>query len=196
VKTSGPTHSSVIAETARGHQHHVRWLDEGDAALDELRVLGGYDADLADDAHRVGDRLRDALSGVSPALERAMGELVAHPALQALLVRYPTPTALRTVGRTRIARILQAEAPTIVEALTAAVAAALDEQTVTVAAEAAMGRVISELAADLLGLADRRARLVTEMELIFRSHPVWSASRRDSKRHRGAGRRDRSHTDP
>jgi hypothetical protein len=121
-----------------------------------------------------------------------MGELVAHPALQTLLVRYPTPTALRTVGRTRIARILQAEAPTIVEALTAA----LDEQTVTVAAEAAMGRVISELAADLLGLADRRARLVTEMELIFRSHPVWSASRRDSKRHRGAGRRDRSHTDP
>ena len=40
----------------------MHWLDAGnDELLAQLRVLNGYDADLAADATRLSNRLRDAL---------------------------------------------------------------------------------------------------------------------------------------
>jgi hypothetical protein len=51
----------------------------------------------------VTNRLRDALVSISPALERAVGNRLGHAGIRDLLVAYPTPTALRTAGRARIA---------------------------------------------------------------------------------------------
>jgi hypothetical protein len=82
--------SFVIADTARIHQTRVHWLTANDELLEELRVLGGYDDDLAHDRTRVANRLRDLLLQMSPAVERVLGRRLDHPASWALLTRYPT----------------------------------------------------------------------------------------------------------
>ena len=71
----------VLADTGRIRRHQVHWLDAGDdELLDQLRVLNGYDTDLAADATRLSNRLRDALTSVSPALERVLGPDCTIPA--------------------------------------------------------------------------------------------------------------------
>ena len=55
----------VLADTGRTRRHQVHWLDAGDdELLVQLRVLNGYDTDLAADATRLSNRLRDALTSV------------------------------------------------------------------------------------------------------------------------------------
>ncbi|MGZ6840296.1 MAG: IS110 family transposase [Frankiaceae bacterium] len=57
----------VLADTARTRRHQVHWLDtESDALLAKLRVLNGFDIDLAADQNRLPNRLRDALTRASP----------------------------------------------------------------------------------------------------------------------------------
>ena len=58
--------SFVIADTARIHQTRVHWIADSEEILDELRVLGGYDDDLAHDRTRTANRLRDLLLQASP----------------------------------------------------------------------------------------------------------------------------------
>jgi transposase len=62
--------SFVIADTARIHQARVHWLAASDVLLDELRILGGHDDDLAHDRTRTANRLRDMLLQAAPAVER------------------------------------------------------------------------------------------------------------------------------
>jgi hypothetical protein len=65
----------ILADTARIRRKQVHWLDaSSDELLARLRVLNGFDTDLAADQTRVTNRLRDALTSVSPALERAIGK--------------------------------------------------------------------------------------------------------------------------
>ena len=76
----------MIADTARMRRHQVHWLDTGnDELLAQLRVLNGFDIDLAADLTRLTNRLRDALTSISPALERAVGSRLAHPGVRDLL---------------------------------------------------------------------------------------------------------------
>jgi len=65
--------SFVIADTARIHKARVHWLTAGDALLEQLRVLGGHDDDLAHDRTRTANRLRDMLLQAAPAVERVLG---------------------------------------------------------------------------------------------------------------------------
>ena len=102
----------VLADTGRTRRHQVHWLDAGDdELLVQLRVLNGYDTDLAADATRLTNRLRDALTGLSPALERVLGPKLHNAGARDLLARYPTPQALATAGRGRIARTLRKRSP-------------------------------------------------------------------------------------
>jgi transposase len=162
----------VIADTARMRRRQVHWLDVGnDELLDQLRVLNGFDIDLAADVVRLTNRLRDALTSISPALERAVGARVAHRGVRDLLVKYPTPTALRGAGRARINRTINARSPRLAGKVTDAVLAALDAQTVTLPAEATIGRVVAELATELDRVHQRRDVLAGEIEEVFLAHP-------------------------
>ncbi|HET9059970.1 MAG TPA: IS110 family transposase, partial [Acidimicrobiales bacterium] len=90
----------VIADTARTRRRQVHWLDAGsDDLLDQLRVLNGFDVDLAGDQTRLANRLRDALASISPALERALGARLSQAGVRDLLAKYPTLSALRSPGR-------------------------------------------------------------------------------------------------
>ena len=76
----------VLADTGRTRRHQVHWLDAGnDELLEQLRVLNGYDTDLAADATRLSNRLRDALTSVSPALERVLGPKLHNAGVRDLL---------------------------------------------------------------------------------------------------------------
>ena len=70
----------VLADTGRTRRRQVHWLDaSSDELLAQLRVLNGFDIDLAADATRLANRLRDALTSISPALERASATGWASP---------------------------------------------------------------------------------------------------------------------
>src|SRR5580700_6546735 len=85
----------VMADTGRTRRKQVHWLDAGsDELLGALRVLNGYDIDLAADAARLASRLRDALTSIAPALERAVGDRLHQAGVRDLLAAYPTLTAL------------------------------------------------------------------------------------------------------
>jgi transposase len=163
--------SFVLADTARTHARRLHWLQVGDETLERLRVLGGYDDDLAHDVTRTSNRLRDLLLSLSPALERVLGPRLDHPATRALLVRYPTPSALRAAGRRRLRPLAKRHAPRMGARLVADIQAALDAQTVTVPVEETAGRVIGELAEELDRLVERRERLAAEIEQAFSRHP-------------------------
>lgn len=162
----------VIADTARTRRRSVHWLDTGsDELLDQLRVLNGFDVDLAADLTRLANRLRDSLVAVSPALERAVGSRLHQAGVRDLFAKYPTPTALRSAGRARINATIKKRSPRVAAKVTDAVISALDAQTVTMPAEAAVGRVVGELAVELDRLHARRDALAAEIEEVFLAHP-------------------------
>jgi transposase len=103
--------SMILADVARTHAHRLHWLRVDDETLQQLRLLGGYDDDLAHDVNRTSNRLRDMLLATSPALERVFGPRLDHPAARAILARYPTPTALRAAGRRRLTPLAKRHAP-------------------------------------------------------------------------------------
>jgi transposase len=136
-----------------------------------LRVLNGFDIDLAADQTRLANRLRDALTSVSPTLERALGKRLSQAGVRDLLIRYPTLTALRDARRAQITKVIKTRSPRLAVTVTDAVLAALDAQSVTVTAEAATGRVIAELAGELDRVLARRGTLAGEIEEVFLAHP-------------------------
>lgn len=162
----------VIADTARTRRHQVHWLDTGsDELLAQLRVLNGFDVDLAADLTRLTNRLRDALTSVSPALERALGSRLGHAGVRDLLAKFSTPSALRAAGRARVTKAIKTRSPRLAAKVTDAVTEALDAQTVTLPAEDAVGRVVAELATELDRVHRRRDALAGEIEEVFLAHP-------------------------
>jgi transposase len=162
----------VIADTGRTRRKQVHWLDAGsDELLERLRVLNGFDIDLAADQTRLSNRLRDALTSISPALERALGARLHQAGVRDLLAKYPTLSALKVAGRGHISRAIKSRSPRLATKLTDTVMDALEAQSVTVPAEATIGRVVAELAAELDRVFARRDALAAEIEEVFLAHP-------------------------
>ena len=168
-----PKDAAVLADYARRNADRLTWTTPSDELLVRLRILNGTDADLAADATRAANRLRDALLTVSPALERALGDkLATSGGARDALARWGTPTALRSAGRARIRTRIAKRSPRTAGRLTDAISAALDAQTITVTAEAAWGDTITELAADLDRICARRDHLAADIEAAFMGHPL------------------------
>ena len=168
-----PTDAQVLADFAWRNADRLTWTTVTDELLSRLRVLNGRDTDLAADATRAANRLRDALLAVSPALERVVGErLMSRSGLRAALVRWPTPTALRTAGKARFRMLMSRRSERTAAPLTDEIWAALRSQTVTVVAEATWGETISDLAADLDRVITQRQTLAADIEEAFLEHPL------------------------
>jgi transposase len=162
----------VIADTGRTRRRQAHWLDaRSDELLERLRVLNGFDIDLGADQVRLANRLRDALTSVSPNLERTLGSRLGQAGVRDLLAKFPTLTAIRTAGRSRIERAVKARSPRLALKVADSVITALDSQSVTVPAEATIGRVIAELALELDRVYVRRDALAAEIEEAFLAHP-------------------------
>jgi hypothetical protein len=134
----------VIADTARTRRRQVHRFDVGsDELLKGLRILNGFDIGLAADQTRLTSRLRDVLTSVPPAPERALGARLAQPGLRDLLAKHPTPAALPAAGHSGIERIVAHRSPCLAKKVAGAVVAALDAQSVRAPVEATVGRVIT-----------------------------------------------------
>ena len=102
-----------------------------------------------------------------------MGDKAARSAgVRDALARWGTPTALRTAGKARVRARIAKRSPRSADRLADAIWAALDAQTVTVAAEPTWGDTIAELAADLNRINERRDRLAADIEQAFMEHPL------------------------
>jgi transposase len=162
----------IIADAARTMPHALRRVDVGDDALAELNVLVGYDDDLAEESTRLTNRIRGLLTHIHPALERVLGPKLGTNAALALLSQHGGPTGLRHAGPDTLTATARQHAPRAGSALAAAIAAALDEQTVVVPGTAAAETVLPRLADSLRDVLTRRADLATEVEKILDAHPL------------------------
>ncbi|ATE53380.1 IS110 family transposase [Actinosynnema pretiosum] len=162
----------VIADAARSLPHTLRPVDVDDDALAELDVLVGFDDDLAGEATRIANRIRGLLTGVHPALERAIGPRISHPAVLEILSRCGGPTGIAKAGRRKLTAIATAHAPRLGDGLVTAILAALDEQTVVVPGTTAADTVLPRLADSLKTVLLQRKQVAAEVEGILDAHPL------------------------
>jgi transposase len=135
-------------------------------------VLNGRDVDLATDANRIINRTRDALTALSPGLERVVGQRLVQAGVRDLIAKWSTPTALRAAGKIKIRNAIKKRSPRIAAKIGDEIWAALDAQTVVLPAEETWGQVVGELLADLDRIQLQRGRLATQIEEAFLSHPL------------------------
>ena len=162
----------VIADAARTMPHTLRSTDIAGPAMADLAVLMGYDDDLRDQVTAATNRLRNLLLSIHPALERALGQDLTHPAVLGLLARYGGPTGLRTAGRARIDTVLKKRAPRIHTRLAEAIWTALGEQTVVVAGTAATEMILPGMASALADLLTARAQVAKDVERLLDDNPL------------------------
>ena len=167
-----PIDAFVLADFARRNADRLTWLSVTDDLLVELRILNGRDVDLAADATRTINRCRDALTAISPALERVVGSRLGQAGVRDVLAKWATPTALRSAGQARIRARMAKRSPRIAAKVTEEVWAALDAQTITLPGEAAWGRIIADLCSDLDRVISQRDQLAVEIEEVFMAHPL------------------------
>ncbi|MBP3042936.1 IS110 family transposase [Arthrobacter jiangjiafuii] len=165
--------AAIIAEAARSMPHTLRSVELDDETLAELGVLCGFDDDLAGQITATSNRIRGLLTQIHPALERAVGPHLGHPAAADLLTRYPTPVALKTAGRGHVKARLKKHAPRAAERLTEAIFTALSEQTVVVVGTGAAAVVLPKLAEQLLALRRQRDEIASQVQALVEAHPLY-----------------------
>jgi transposase len=159
----------IIAETARMRYRDLAVVAVPDDLAVELGRLTAHRSDLSAEWVRGVNRLRELLTGVFPALERAF-DYTTRSALM-LVSEYCTPAALREVDQEWLAaRLAELGARNATAMATTAMRAAA-AQDIVLPGEATSAVLIKRLARQLLDL-DRSVRetnkLITER---FRTHP-------------------------
>ncbi|HEV7828660.1 MAG TPA: IS110 family transposase [Pseudonocardiaceae bacterium] len=162
--------AKVIAETAR-MRRDLTEITTPDELVVELSLLTGHRADLMAEWVRGVNRLRDLLTRVFPALERAL-DYTTRIAL-ILVTEYCTPSSIRQAGEQglsehlRVQRAHRASIPATVGKALAAAAA----QTVALPGESTTAVLVSGLAARLLELDREIKDLDKLLANRFRAHP-------------------------
>ena len=165
----------IIADTARTMPHTLRQVDRDNEVLSALKVLAGFDEDLAHETTRALNRIRSLLTQIHPALERVFaGGSLSTALVLDLLVKFGGPTGLITAGRARVLRFARSHSRRDPEALVDRIFAALGEQTVVVPATAAVELVIPRVAGQVKELKEQRATVAREVEAMLENLPLAS----------------------
>ncbi len=162
----------IIADAARTMAHTLRRVGTDDETLAGLRVLAGYDDDLAAQSTRLSNRLRDALLHVHPALERLLGKHIERGGVIDLLVDAPTPAALRALGEDGIRTVMATRSPRLAKTLPAMIGGTLHTQTLVVPGTTEFGRVIAGVATQLRQVRTERTALAADIEARLATHPL------------------------
>jgi transposase len=162
----------IIADAARTMPHTLRRVGTDEETLAGLGVLAGYDDDLAQQATRLANRLRDALLHVHPALERVLGPHTDRGGVLDVLTAASTPQALTELGETGIAEAMHTGSPRLANTLPARITTALAQQSVIVPGTADFGRVIAGVARQLRDVHRERADLAADLETRLDDHPL------------------------
>lgn len=159
----------VIAETCR-MRRDLAPVDVPAQLAADLALLTGRRTDLIADRVRMINRLRDVLTGIFPALERAF-DYSAHKGALVLLTGYQTPAALRRRGAARLEAWLRKRGVRGADQVAATALAAADAQHTRLPGEDVAAQIVAELAADILALDERIGRLDKQITTTFRTHP-------------------------
>jgi transposase len=161
----------VIADQSRMRGADLPMLHPDDDLISELQMLTGHRADLVADRTRTINRLRQQLSAVCPALERA-AELTQDRGWVVLLSRYQRPKAIRQSGVSRLSRILADAGVRNSQSIAQAAVAAAKTQTVRLPGEEVAARLVAELAQEVIALDERINSTDADIEGRFRRHPL------------------------
>ncbi|WP_327291834.1 IS110 family transposase [Streptomyces sp. NBC_01198] len=159
----------VIAETAR-HRRDFAVIDVPAQPAADLALLTAHRSDLAADRVRMINRLRDVLTGVFPALERAF-DYSAHKGALVLLTGYQTPAAIRRRGRARLAAWLANRSVRSADVVAATALEAAEAQQTALPGEGVAAQIVADLAAQILAPDDRLKRIDKQIRETFRAHP-------------------------
>ncbi|MGQ4733612.1 IS110 family transposase [Streptomyces sp. Ju416(a)] len=159
----------VIAETAR-HRRDLTTIGVPAQLAADLALLTAHRSDLVADRVRMINRMRDVLTGVFPALERAF-DYSSHKGALVLLTGYQTPAALRRRGRARLTAWLAHRSVRGADAVAATALEAADAQHTVLPGEEVAAQLVADLAAQILDLDDRLKRVDKQIRETFRSHP-------------------------
>lgn len=163
----------VIATTALRMPGTLRAVDRDSEVLASLKVLAGYDDDLARESTRSINRLRSLLLQIHPALERVFaGTRLTNKLSLDLLARYGGPTRLAEAGPARVKAWARKAKHRGVDKLVDDVFAALAQQTVTVIGTAAVETVVPRAAEQIKTLKTQRAELAVEVERLLDDFPL------------------------
>ncbi|MFF3489702.1 IS110 family transposase [Streptomyces sp. NPDC002701] len=159
----------VIAETARNRRDFAT-IDVPAQLAADLALLTAHRSDLVADRVRMINRLRDTLTGVFPALERAFDYSSQKGAL-VLLTGYQTPAAIRRRGRARLTAWLANRDVRGADAVAATALEAAQAQQTALPGEDVAAQIVADLAVQILALDDRLKRIDKQIRETFRSHP-------------------------
>ena len=162
----------IIADTARTMPHTLRRVDAGEETLAELKVLVGFDEDLAAEATRLSNRIRGLLTQIHPALERVVGPRLTTKQGLAVIEQLGGPQGIAGLTKSKLLRVITKAYPRNAQAFADAITTALGEQTVIVAGTAAAEQVLPKLAASLRQVLDQRAELALQVEKVVDAHPL------------------------
>jgi transposase len=159
----------VIADQSRMRGEDLPVLQPGDGLITELRLLTAHRADLVADRTRTINRLRQQLSAVCPALERA-AQLTADRGWVVLLERYQRPKAIRQSGVSRLTRVLADAGVRNAEMIAIAAVSAAKSQTVRLPGEEVAAGLVAELAREVISLDARIKTTDADIEGRFHRH--------------------------
>ena len=159
----------TIAEQVRARSD-LRRIEPATEIDLEIRLLAGRRRDLVGAQTQRLSRMHDLLVGIFPGLEACLDLKTKGPLH--LLTRYVTPAELRSAGKKRIVRHLQAAGglPNV-DGLAERVLVAAAEQTIVVPAERVTARLIRELASEALASRVRLIEIDRELEALLERHP-------------------------
>ncbi|WP_329316823.1 IS110 family transposase (plasmid) [Streptomyces sp. NBC_01278] len=161
--------ATVIADQARMRRDLTVLRPDDEHAI-ELRVLTNRRSDLTADRTRRINRLRGQLTGIFPALERALDLGNNGPLI--LLSGYQTPAALRRTGRKRLETWLRNRKVRSPEALTEAAMEAAERQHTAVPGEKITAQVIHTLAKEVMDLNEQIIEIDKLIAARFREHEL------------------------
>ncbi|WP_190181878.1 IS110 family transposase, partial [Streptomyces naganishii] len=140
----------VIADTARMRRDFTL-LSLPNETVADLQLLTAHRADLIADRVRLINRLRDALVGICPALERAFDYSAAKGPV-VMLTEYQTPAALQRAGAKQLADWLARRAVRSAADVAARAVEAARSQVTALPGETRAAKLVCDLAHQLLML--------------------------------------------
>ncbi|MDQ4114328.1 MAG: IS110 family transposase [Actinomycetota bacterium] len=159
----------VIAEASRLRRDFAP-VQVNAQLVAELALLTGHRTDLVADRVRMINRLRDLLTGVFPALERAF-DYSHHKGALVLLTGFQSPEAIRRRGLVRLEGWLRKRGVRGAEQVAQTALAAAGAQHTVLPGQDVAGEIIADLAAQILALDDRLGRLEAQIKTSFAAHP-------------------------
>ncbi|MFI2352655.1 IS110 family transposase [Streptomyces sp. NPDC019443] len=159
----------VIADTARLRRDFSS-IDVPAQLAADLALLTAHRSDLIADRVRMLNRLRDVLTGIFPALERAF-DYADHKGALVLLTGYQTPTALRHRGQARLTAWLTGRKVRNPDSVVATALHAAKAQHTELPGQNVAAGIVADIAAQILALDERLKHIDQQIRHTFRTHP-------------------------